>query len=709
VTTSRALALVLTALALCPSAWAQDAPLFLVNDSTQIDRRTFTFTDGEGTFSEGELVDGALLATREPSTCERYFSWTFFCSSPDIPLDPVQVQKDVARLRDFYAQRGFPQASVYYGGSKLDTASNEIELVFEITEGPPLVVRSQAFRTADGRSLARFFADDLAGVSGAERWPAYRDDLPTQPGERFSTFDFALTKGAVLDFVRDRGFAFASLRADSTLYDDLRRIDLTLTVDPGPRAIVDTIQVVGNRSVADHVARRELPLQLGDYFSQGRLLRGQRNLFSLPLFSVAVGSVPDQAEDSTVTVRYEVREAAPRLLRAQTGYSREEGIVLQPSFEHRNFLGGARSLNLAAEWRTTLLASAAGGFKPVRRFEVQATFTQPYVFHRDFSGIVAPFYRFEDNDNLGIGYREFGQTTTLIYEILPFRTANVRYLFANVLPLSLRDAVSRDAFNRSVLSANATLGDVDDFFQPEEGTLYRPGLELATGLLGSGVEYAKAELNVLHYRRLTPQIQGGLRLYGGYILPFGESRDQNDPVTEYRFDLIRFQAGGSSDVRGWGLGQLGPKQILADSVALAAPPTNAIPPPGQPLSIENFDYEPVGGTTKLALNAEIRTPFPGLSETWRAAFFVDGAYIDAGKQSVRGLYDAQQLRIGTGVGVRYQTPIGFIRADLGFKLNPAESDVYSAEDLYAKRFLGEDVSPSLWRRFQLHLSIGQAF
>lgn len=699
-------------LVLAPRAWAQDpaperegAPLFLIDKSTKIDRLSFTF-EGSETFSENELVEGALLATTEPTFLERLMSVFPWASLDLMTLVPIEVQKDVARLRDFYKQRGFPQARIDYGGSKLDTAANHIHIIFNVNEGPPTNVRSLRYQNSDGVSLDSLFNTAVPGAQSADRWARFRREVPTQPGKRFSTFDFSVTKGQVLDFTRDRGFAFASIDSDSTISSDQRLIDLTVTVTTGPRAVVDTVQIRGNGSVEDRVARREVPLQPGDLFNQGRLLNGQRNLFAIPIFRVAVGLVPDQPVDSTVTIRYEVREADLRLFRAQTGYSREEGIVLQPSIEHRNFMGSARSLTLASEWRTTLLATAAGDFKPIRRLDIQATLTQPFVYRRELSAILAPFYRFEDNDNLGIGYREFGVNTTLIYEIMPFRTANLRYTFAYTKPLSVREAASRDAFNRSILGGSATLGKVDDFFQPTEGTLYRPGFEVAAGLLGSGVEYAKAELNVAHYRPLSRNVQAGARLYGGYIKPFGASTDQFDPIVEYRFDLIRFYAGGSSDVRGWGLQQLGPKLIIADTVALPAGPSGA--GPAQPTEVQNFLYEAVGGTAKVATNLEVRTPFPGLSESWRAAFFVDAGYLNA-EEGGRGLYDAKQLRVGTGAGIRYLTPIGFLRLDVGYKVNPAESDVYSAEDLYRKRFLGEDPRASLWRRFALHLSIGQAF
>ena len=88
------------------------------------------------------------------------------------------------------------------------------------------------------------------------------------------------------------------------------------------------ILIEGNESVPDYVVRRELPLQVGQRFSQQKMIEGQRELFGLDLFRVAVADVPEQERDNTVTVRYVVREAKLRVVRAQTGYGFEDGIVL---------------------------------------------------------------------------------------------------------------------------------------------------------------------------------------------------------------------------------------------------------------------------------------------------------------------------------------------------------------------------------------------
>jgi len=70
----------------------------------------------------------------------------------------------------------------------------------------------------------------------------------------------------------------------------------------------------------------------------------------------------------------------------------------------------------------------------------------------------------------------------------------------------------------------------------------------------------------------------------------------------------------------------------------------------------------------------------------------------------------KDLQYGVGGGIRYETIVGFVRLDLAYKVNPREWDLYSAEERWRHQVLGEPLGKaSIWDRFRLHLSIGQAF
>ena len=74
-----------------------------------------------------------------------------------------------------------------------------------------------------------------------------------------------------------------------------------------------------------------------------------------------------------------------------------------------------------------------------------------------------------------------------------------------------------------------------------------------------------------------------------------------------------------------------------------------------------------------------------------------------------GVIDRDALRFGAGAGVRYETPIGFVRLDLAAKINPDALDLQSPRNAFlASQGLAE-VQRSEFNRFAVHISIGQAF
>ena len=150
---------------------------------------------------------------------------------------------------------------------------------------------------------------------------------------------------------------------------------------------------------------------------------------------------------------------------------------------------------------------------------------------------------------------------------------------------------------------------------------------------------------------------------------------------------------------------------------------------GRRIALSRPGFEPEGGLIKIAGNVELRSRFPGLGPAWQLAAFVDAARIYPSMRQrpspdlpgeVIGIEEAR-LRVGTGAGIRYQTPVGYIRLDVGMKVNPSFSDLRDPEDVFRWRYrealrelnpLEPEYGPPeerFWRRFQLHISIGQAF
>ena len=311
------------------------------------------------------------------------------------------------------------------------------------------------------------------------------------------------------------GFAFARVDADIDVDSTANTVDIRFRVDPGPRARVEEIVVEGNETVSDDVVRREIPLKPGSWFSHKRMIRGQRELFGMNLFRLALADVPEQPVDSSVVVRYRVQEAQLRYLSAQTGYAADDGAVLQAEWRHRNFYGGARQFTASVAYLSGIGASVPGGFENARRVNATVSLRQPYLFIPRLSGILSPFYTWED-PNSGLPFHEVGLNTTLLYEIYPFRPVTLQHTFSRAYgdtralqQLAATTDIGRlDIYDRSIFTLSATLGKVDDFLNPKRGFLVRPFAEAGGRFVASSVEYTKLSNEVVGY--LQPSRRTGL-------------------------------------------------------------------------------------------------------------------------------------------------------------------------------------------------------
>lgn len=714
-----------------------------MNSETTVQSVSFRFVD-TATFSPDRLKK--QIATDAPGFFRRLRNRVSFLPGLErrrFFFDPVTLQKDVVRLRRFYRQNGFPEPEIDYPASQLDTSSNDIRVIFAIEEGPSLEIRETDFLNADGTAPVTTVLD----ASLRDDWHSFRNGL--QIGGRFTDFEQTQLVDEIQRWFRNRGHAFAQVESTASVDTSQYAVDLRVRVDPGPRGVISEIEIQGNESVGASIVRRNLPFSVGDRFSAADVTDGQRNLFDLNLFRVAIADVPDQPRDSTVRVRYRVREAKLRSLSGQAGYNTRSGATLEGGWEHRNFYGDARtfSVNLTAD---TGFPETPPDFLPnfltrassqavSRQFRASVTLRQPYLFSSRLSGSLAPFVQERLNPNLspntdrllGLNERQYGLNSTLVFDVLPYRTLSLRHSVSRTrqfLTTATGDTVrsetprfaDEDLFNRSVFTLNGTFGEADDFVNPTRGVLIQPSVKLGGFFFESGVEFVRLNTTLSGYLPLSDFVKLAGQVSVGALWPFEESRtnltspdappekaQQLNRIFQNRFSDVLFYAGGGSDVRGWAP-QLGGGKVLQ----------------------EGPSYRPIGARTKIGVNLEARFPLPGLGANWRTGAFVDGAYVSPGPlmltppASVPDVItgpegtpistDPSQLLVGAGAGLRYQTPLGFLRIDLAYKLTPDALDLRAAETV-ERKVTGDDpvpvpdIEPSTLRRFRLHFGIGRSF
>jgi outer membrane protein assembly factor BamA len=358
-----------------------------------------------------------------------------------------------------------------------------------------------------------------------------------------------------------------------------------------------------------------------------------------------------------VAVRVTVAEGKHQRVTTGIGYGTEEQARARLRWEHRNFIGAARRAGVEGKW-----SSLDRG--------VRLDFREPYFFSPyvslDFNGeawqAAEPVY----------STNQLGGRITLRRQATPqhFWTVSLinEYQRSSISPEALEDFTVRDELialgldprgdvTTGTLSAAAfdiNRNTTTNLLDARTGYVLTGHVEQAGRWLWGTYAYWSASGEGRHYVSLGDRAVIANRLSVGSIVP-ADDLDINVPFYK------RYFVGGASSLRGWGRFEVSP--------------------------LSGFGL-PIGGLSMLDGSSELRVPLWG---KFGAVAFLDYGNVWAEPWD----QDVGDLRYAAGPGLRYMTPIGPARFDVGYQLNPIEGLLVNGEPQK--------------RRFRLHFSIGQAF
>jgi outer membrane protein assembly complex protein YaeT len=604
---------------------------------------SFTFKGNER-ISKGQLeqVLATHASSRLPWGQKRYFN-------------REQFEADLKRIVAFYTDRGFPDARVTSFDVKLSDDQSSVAITLNISEGQPTVVERIAFEGFD--SLP------------ARRRQRLEQMLPLKPGQPLDRALMQASRETALDQLRDNGHPYASVRiGESPGSNDHARV-LELQADPGTQAQIGDIDIQGNSSVSDDVVRRHLTFKPGDLYRVGRLRESQRQLYTLELFQFAnIEPLNTEGEPPVVPVRVTVTEGKHRRVDLSGGYGSEERARAEIDWRHVNFFGGARTAGVRARY-----SGLDGG--------VRVNLTQPYVFSPRYAlGLsgqawhsAEPAFTLNTQGGRVTLTRQFarggvgrmpGRAPRMT---LAMTYANERESY-EISDEALTDLSFRDELialgldprrgsaegTRSALILDATRNTTDNLLDAKRGYMASLHLEQAGTFLGGSFDYYELTGEGRFYQKVGNALVLAAQVRGGSI------DAQGDPEVRVPF-FKRYFLGGAANLRGWGRFEVAP--------------------------LSGFGL-PIGGHTFMIFSTEAR--FPVWSRL-AGVLFLDGGNVWTDAWD----FNPGDLRYDVGPGLRYNTPIGPLRVDFAYQLNPIDGLLVN----------GEPQS----RRFRIHFSIGQAF
>jgi outer membrane protein assembly factor BamA len=593
------------------------------------------------------------------------------------------VDAVVGAIRETYLRRGHAQVKVDSSVNEKDATTPGQGLVrpaIVVSEGPQRTVGSIVFDGNEQFSDAAL-ADMVSIRAGA---PLYEPTL-------------GLDTGRLLLEYQDAGFWSVHITPAITLSAEGARADVTFTIEEGPQTLVDHILIVGNVKTDPQVIQRELLLKPGEPLGLSDLIRSQQRVSALGLFRrVAIREIAHSGSmrrDVLVSVEEAPStslsygggmEVAQRQRAGEPGGTAETVYELAPrgffDIGRRNVGGRNRTVNLYS--RLSLRPDAVvdpqdeGNLFGFSEYRVVATYRQPRAagFNADLTISAAAEQGIRSSFNFG----RKGLNADVLRRLGPTLRVSGRYTLAATKIFDVQpDLLESDTgvsplervFSRVRLSSfGITLvrDTRDDALEPQRGSFVSAEGSLAARALGGQAGFVKSYVQGFWYKQLPGRrgivfaTRTTIGLADGFPREVDTTDEQGNPVTSVTEDLPaseRFFAGGDTTIRGFGLDAVG------------AP--NTISPQG-------FAR---GGNALLIVTGELRVPL------WKG--IAVAAFVDGGNVFERvSQFDVSELRGSVGFGIRYRSPIGPLRFDVGFKLDKRANET---------------------NRHVFHWGIGQAF
>jgi len=562
------------------------------------------------------------------------YDWMFDYYPKGILINE-RLTEDLENIEYFYRENGFLNVAVHLKSIESDADAGGLIINIDVKEGDRFYV---AKIEMEGNTL--FGDEELLKIVGIKLSEPF-NPLSADAGVR-----------ALKKYYDEHGYIFSKITSEISFTQDGKGIVIKYIIDEGVKAFVSKIFLSGNDTTKGYVLRRELTFSEGDVLTPGAIFESQRKLYRLGFIDRVTVDIKDVKDDGATDLEIKVKESKFHRFDFKIGYGTAEGVRTSLEFTRKNLGGRGQTIFARADmsyWLTD--------FNPISDiFVSKENYFNTWVFN---VGFIWPWLFRQDMD-FRINY--INQERRRIYQlksndvILAVERDLTRHFHGGLqYQLRFREPLSdytpdprfEEKRRLGFLSLILLHDTRNNPFEPYKGHLQTYRIDFASRNLAPAGEYDYLKLFVKADFFTGPAKQivtaFSIRSGYGYVLGKGEI-----PIEE------RFFLGGTTSVRGFEEDSLGPVIFNPD----------------------NNENIPAGGDFMLGYNLELRLT---LRKGFGFVVFSDGGNVweDVSKTSLKGVATFKDLRESAGVGLRYMTPIGPLRLDIGFKLDKRRDEALS--------------------------------
>ncbi|HUQ49283.1 MAG TPA: POTRA domain-containing protein [Terriglobales bacterium] len=608
----------------------------------------------------------------------------------------TMLARDIEAVEALYRANGFQQVKITSNVEDDYKGENgRMKVTLNVEEGPQTLVESLKIEGTQAVSVDQF-----------------RTLINTQEGQPYSDFNIAQDRESVLNYYFNRGFPDVKFEAFAEpIPDNPTRLNVRFKLSEGEQQFVDQVLISGLTHTRRYVVRRELQIKSNDPLSQANMLETQRRLYDLGIFNevnMAIQNPQGNIKEKNVILQM---DEAKRYtfnygfgVEVQTGDIQSgckndptsssvcrpqgrTGVSPRVSFDvtRINFLGRDHTVLFKSrlgrlQQRALLSYEAPRWFN---RENMTLTFTTFFDKTQDVRTFTAE--RLEGSVQV---QHLVDKATTFLYR-LAYRRVQVD---PTTLQVSEQDIPLLSRPVRVGLPSITYIRDTrDDPIESKRGSYTTADAGVAAFIFGSESNFTRLLLQNSTYHIFKKRWVFARSARIGVEAPFGNAISAVVPLPE------RFFGGGSNSHRGFAINQAGPRDLQTGF--------------------------PLGGEALFVNNLEVRTPpiaLPFLGENLSAVVFHDAGNVfssvddmvqgfarlsqkhkgDCKNTLNAGLCSFSYISHAIGGGLRYRTPIGPVRVDFGYNLNPPTFSVRTPLDQARTETL---------KRFNFFFSIGQTF
>ncbi len=655
----------------------------VINDSASID---YLINTGKRHKLVSITITGNHYFSTETLEERMFLRKASFLQFPHGRYSENLVSRDQDTIRNLYQSNGFRDVEVtHHSQDDYQGKPGEIAVFIEIKEG------------------AQYFIDSLQ-VTGIEKMDQKQvlANLASLQGQPFSEFNVAVDRDTILAKYFEKGFAGATFEWSSKPAAQPNRVELSYVIHEGVQQFVRQVIYTGNKVTKDRVINRILELNPGDPLSPSAITDTQRRLYDIGVFARVDAAIqnPDGETDRKY-VLYDLEEA--RRFSVAFGFGAEIARI-----------GGC----------STCLDAPAGatGFSP--RVSVDVTRNNLWGVAHSLSLrtrastleqqalLTYTWPRFGNNENLSFSINGLYDNSTdvrtfssrreegslqLSQHLTKSVTVFYRYAYRRV---SIdEETLKISPFLIPLLAQPVRLGEIssaliqdrrDDPVDPHKGYYNTIDVGLPERIFGSQRNFVHFLGRNASYHQIAKRLVLARSTQFGDIKVFRYSGNPLDaiPLAE------RFFGGGGTSHRGFGENQAGPRDLETGF--------------------------PIGGTAQFFNQTELR--FPLIGENMGGVLFHDMGNTYSSLENFsfrlrqRDLQDFDYMVHAVGFGIRYRTPVGPVRVDLAYSINPPRFFGWNGTE---QELINAGVNPcsngnplctvTSTGHFQFFFSIGQTF